>query len=117
MCRQTLYGEAFPRLLSCGEESGLAPASLLYATPPRVKYRGPVCNARAPGQKRPVPLYEFQLREGDKIISTGTFWNDSSLEPGDVVDWLPVLGTVREKVPADQPGTFRLIVDVMPQAP
>ena len=63
-----------------------------------------------------MPLYEFELREGDAIISTGTFWSERTFERGETIDWLPVDGTVREALPGSQPGTVRLILDVVEPA-
>jgi hypothetical protein len=60
-----------------------------------------------------VPLYEFELRNGDEIISTGTFWSERVFGPGERIDWLPVHGTVRETFPGSQPGTVRLILDAV----
>ncbi len=60
-----------------------------------------------------MPLSEFELREGETIISTGTFWSERTLEFGETIDWLPVLGTVREVLPSGEPGTFRLILEVV----
>jgi hypothetical protein len=75
--------------------------------------REAACNCAVGGQKQPVPLYEFELREGETIISTGTFWSEGTLEFGETIDWLPVLGTVREVLPSGEPGTFRLILEVV----
>jgi hypothetical protein len=74
--------------------------------------RGEPCNSRARGKKRGVPLCEFELRDDDTIVSTGTFWSERIFKPGDTVDWLPVPGTVREFIASVQPGTSRLILDV-----
>ena len=71
----------------------------------------PGVTATRQGKKPGVPLYEFELREGATILSTGTFWSERTLESGEPVDWLPVPGRVREVLPTLRPGTFRLIVD------